>query len=147
MKVGIANVVPMEDMLFLEDGTPVDCCLNPLGVPSRRNVGESLETHMGWAARGRGLQSDDALQDYRRSGDMTPVKEAMRIAYGQDVYEEGLENIDDALLLEAAGNVVRGVPIAPPVFDGAKEGDVDASLQRVGFDQSGHSSLYDGRTG
>jgi DNA-directed RNA polymerase subunit beta len=143
----ISKVVPMEDMPFLEDGTPVDFCLNPLGVPSRMNVGQILETHMGWAARGLGLQIDDALQDYRRSGDLTPVKEAMRIAYGQDVYEEGLKDIDDELLVEAAGNVVRGVPIATPVFDGAKEGDVDDALQRAGFDQSGQSILYDGRTG
>jgi DNA-directed RNA polymerase subunit beta len=143
----ISKVVPMEDMPFLEDGTPVDFCLNPLGVPSRMNVGQILETHMGWAARGLGLQIDDALQDYRRSGDLTPVKEAMRIAYGQDVYDEGLNDIDDELLLEAAGNVVRGVPIATPVFDGAKEGDVDDALQRAGFDQSGQSILYDGRTG
>ena len=143
----ISKVVPMEDMPFLEDGTPVDFCLNPLGVPSRMNVGQILETHMGWAARGLGLQIDDALQDYRRSGDLTPVKEAMRLAYGQDVYDEGLNDIDDELLVEAAGNVVRGVPIATPVFDGAKEGDVDDALQRAGFEQSGQSILYDGRTG
>ena len=143
----ISKVVPMEDMPFLEDGTPVDFCLNPLGVPSRMNVGQILETHMGWAARGLGLQIDDALQDYRRTGDLTPVKEAMLLAYGKDVYDEGLGNIDDELLLEAAGNVSRGVPIATPVFDGAKEGDVDDALQRAGFDQSGQSILYDGRTG
>ena len=143
----ISKVVPMEDMPFLEDGTPVDFCLNPLGVPSRMNVGQILETHMGWAARGLGLQIDDAIQDYRRTGDLTPVKEAMRIAYGQDVYDEGLSDIDDVSLLEAAGNVSRGVPIATPVFDGAKEGDVDDALKRAGFDQSGQSILYDGRTG
>ena len=143
----ISKVVPMEDMPFLEDGTPVDFCLNPLGVPSRMNVGQILETHMGWAARGLGLQIDDALQDYRRTGDLSPVKEAMRVAYGQDVYDEGLSGIDDESLLEAAGNVARGVPIATPVFDGAKEGDVDDALQRAGFDQSGQSILYDGRTG
>ena len=143
----ISKVVPMEDMPFLEDGTPVDFCLNPLGVPSRMNVGQILETHMGWAARGLGLQIDDALQDYLRTGDLTPVKEAMRLAYGQDVYDEGLSDIDDESLLEAAGNVSRGVPIATPVFDGAKEGDVDDALQRAGFDQSGQSILYDGRTG
>ena len=143
----ISKVVPMEDMPFLEDGTPVDFCLNPLGVPSRMNVGQILETHMGWAARGLGLQIDDAIQDYRRTGDLTPVKEAMRIAYGQNVYDEGLSDIDDESLLEAAGNVSRGVPIATPVFDGAKEGDVDDALKRAGFDQSGQSILYDGRTG
>ena len=86
---------------------------------------------MGWAARGLGLQIDDALQDYRRTGDLSPVKEAMRVAYGQDVYDEGLSGIDDETLLEAAGNVTRGVPIATPVFDGAKEGDVDDALQRA----------------
>ena len=86
----ISRVVPMEDMPFLADGTPVDFCLNPLGVPSRMNVGQILETHMGWAARGLGLQVDDALGEYRRSGDLTPVREAMRIAYGDDVYEEGI---------------------------------------------------------
>ena len=143
----ISKVVPMEDMPFLEDGTPVDFCLNPLGVPSRMNVGQILETHMGWAARGLGMQVDEALGEYRRSGDMTPVREAMRIAYGDDVYEEGLSPMDEAHLIEAAGNVTRGVPIATPVFDGAKEADVNDALTRAGFDTSGQSILFDGRTG
>jgi len=143
----ISRVVPMEDMPFLADGTPVDFCLNPLGVPSRMNVGQILETHMGWAARGLGLKIDEALDDYRRSGDLTPVKEAMRIAYGDDVFEEGIEGMDEAALLEAAGNVTRGVPIATPVFDGAKEHDVNDALVRAGFSESGQSILYDGRTG
>ena len=86
----ISKVVPMEDMPFLADGTPVDFCLNPLGVPSRMNVGQILETHMGWAARGLGVNIDESLNDYRRSGDLTPVREAMRLAYGDDVYEEGI---------------------------------------------------------
>ncbi|MGB1768911.1 MAG: DNA-directed RNA polymerase subunit beta, partial [Paracoccaceae bacterium] len=93
----ISKVVPMEDMPFLADGTPVDFCLNPLGVPSRMNVGQILETHMGWAARGLGLQVDDALKGYRRTGDLTPVKEAMRLVYGDHVYEEGIKNMEDAL--------------------------------------------------
>ena len=143
----ISRVVPMEDMPFLADGTPVDFCLNPLGVPSRMNVGQILETHMGWAARGLGIQVDDALGEYRRSGDMTPVREALRIAYGDEVYEEGLAGMEEAQLLEAAGNVTRGVPIATPVFDGAKEGDVNDALVRAGFSQSGQSVLFDGRTG
>ena len=143
----ISKVVPMEDMPFLADGTPVDFCLNPLGVPSRMNVGQILETHMGWAARGLGMQIDDALGEYRRSGDMTPVREAMRLAYGDDVYAEGLEGMDEAHLIEAAGNVTKGVPIATPVFDGAKEADVNDSLKRAGFDTSGQSVLFDGRTG
>ncbi len=143
----ISRVVPMEDMPFLADGTPVDFCLNPLGVPSRMNVGQILETHMGWAARGLGIQVDEALSEYRRSGDLTPVREALRIAYGDDVYEEGIEGMDEARVTEIAENVHRGVPIATPVFDGAKEADVNDSLRRAGFDQSGQSELFDGRTG
>ena len=143
----ISKVVPMEDMPFLADGTPVDFCLNPLGVPSRMNVGQILETHMGWAARGLGIKIDEALQEYRRSGDLTPVREAMRIAYGEDVYEEGIAQMDEERLVEAAGNVTSGVPIATPVFDGAKEADVNDALRRAGFDESGQSISFDGRTG
>ncbi len=143
----ISKVVPMEDMPFLEDGTPVDFVLNPLGVPSRMNVGQILETHMGWAARGLGIKIDDALGDYRRSGDLTPVREAMKIAYGQDVHDEVLHDMDEERLVEAASSVTRGVPIATPVFDGAKEADVNDSLTRAGFDTSGQSRLFDGRTG
>ncbi|UWR15940.1 DNA-directed RNA polymerase subunit beta [Sulfitobacter sp. M368] len=143
----ISKVVPMEDMPFLADGTPVDFCLNPLGVPSRMNVGQILETHMGWAARGLGVNVDEALQEYKRSGDLTPVREAMSLAYGEDVYQEGITDMDEETLLEAAGNVTRGVPIATPVFDGAKELDVNDALIRAGFDTSGQSVLFDGRTG
>jgi len=143
----ISKVVPMEDMPFLGDGTPVDFVLNPLGVPSRMNVGQILETHMGWAARGLGIQIDEALGEYRRSGDLTPVRDAMRIAYGDDVYAEGIEGMDEASLLESAGNVINGVPIATPVFDGAKEADVNDALRRAGFSESGQSILFDGRTG
>jgi len=143
----ISKVVPMEDMPFLGDGTPVDFVLNPLGVPSRMNVGQILETHMGWAARGLGLQIDEALDEYRRTGDMTPVRDALKIAYGDEVYDEAFASRDEDSLLEAAGNVTRGVPIATPVFDGAKEGDVNDALVRAGFSESGQSDLFDGRTG
>ncbi len=143
----ISKVVPMEDMPFLADGTPVDFVLNPLGVPSRMNVGQILETHMGWAARGLGLKIDDALDEYRRSGDMTPVRDALKIAYGDEVYSEAFADRDEDSLLEAAGNVTRGVPIATPVFDGAKEADVNDALMRAGFSESGQSDLFDGRTG
>ena len=143
----ISKVVPMEDMPFLADGTPVDFVLNPLGVPSRMNVGQILETHMGWAARGLGIQIDEALGEYRRFGDLTPVREAMRIAYGDDVYAEGIQGMDEKSLLESASNVINGVPIATPVFDGAKEADVNDALSRAGFSESGQSVLFDGRTG
>ena len=143
----ISKVVPMEDMPFLADGTPVDFVLNPLGVPSRMNVGQILETHMGWAARGLGLQVDEALQEYRRTGDMRPVRDAMRIAYGDEAWNDGIGDMDDSALAEVASSVSAGVPVATPVFDGAKEADVNDALRRAGFDRSGQSDLYDGRTG
>lgn len=143
----VSKVVPTEDMPFLEDGTTVDIVLNPLGVPSRMNVGQILETHMGWAARGLGIRIDDALGEYRRSGDMSPLRDAMRAAYGDEVYDEGLAAMDDGRLAEAADNATSGVPIATPVFDGAKEVDVNDALVRAGFSESGQSVLYDGRTG
>ncbi len=143
----ISRVVPQEDMPFLADGTPVDFCLNPLGVPSRMNVGQILETHMGWAARGLGNSIDESLQEYRRSGDMTPVQDAMKIAYGDELYNEVFTEMSQDEFLEAADNVTAGVPIATPVFDGAKEADVDDALIRAGFETSGQSILFDGRTG
>jgi len=143
----ISKVVPEEDMPFLADGTPVDFVLNPLGVPSRMNVGQILETHMGWAARGLGESIANSLDEYRRSGDMTPVKDAMKIAYGEDVYNDATADMTDEEFLEAAGNVTSGVPIATPVFDGAKEMDVNDALRRAGLDESGQSVVFDGRTG
>ncbi|MFC3570599.1 DNA-directed RNA polymerase subunit beta [Paracoccus simplex] len=143
----VSKVVPIEDMPFLADGTPVDLVLNPLGVPSRMNVGQILETHMGWASRGLGIRIDEALQDYRRNGNMSPVREAMRNGYGDAFYAETFEGMDDEALLEHADAVRGGVPIATPVFDGAKEADVNDALRRAGFDSSGQSIVFDGRTG
>ncbi|WP_118133831.1 DNA-directed RNA polymerase subunit beta [Oceanicella sp. SM1341] len=143
----ISRVVPEEDMPFLADGTPVDFVLNPLGVPSRMNVGQILETHMGWAARGLGLTVQTALDEYRSKGDMTPVKDALKFVYGDETYADATADMSDDELLEAAGNVTRGVPIATPVFDGAKEGDVNEALAKAGFETSGQSTLYDGRSG
>ena len=143
----VSKVVPVEDMPFLADGTAVDIVLNPLGVPSRMNVGQILETHMGWAARGLGIRIDDALKEYRRSGDMTPVRDAVRYAYGDEAYEESFADRSEADFLELAGNVTKGVPIASPVFDGAKEADVNDALTRAGFDTSGQSVVFDGRSG
>ncbi|MGB0507331.1 MAG: DNA-directed RNA polymerase subunit beta, partial [Pikeienuella sp.] len=143
----ISKVVPEEDMPFLEDGTPVDVVLNPLGVPSRMNVGQILETHMGWAASGLGKTIANALDQYNRDGDLAPVNAAMENAYGADLVAEFSEDMTQDEYLEAAGNVRRGVPIATPVFDGAKEADVNEHLLAAGFDQSGQSTLFDGRTG
>jgi DNA-directed RNA polymerase subunit beta len=143
----ISKVVPVEDMPFLADGTTVDVVLNPLGVPSRMNVGQILETHMGWAAHNLGQSIEKALQGYRRSGDMTPLQGAMRVAYGDDVYESALSPMSEESFLEAAGNVIGGVPIATPVFDGAKESDVNDALRRAGLDETGQSIVFDGRSG
>ncbi|MDB6178588.1 DNA-directed RNA polymerase subunit beta [Paracoccus sp. Z330] len=143
----VSKVVPMEDMPFLADGTPVDLVLNPLGVPSRMNVGQILEAHMGWASRGLGIKIDEALEDYRRNGDMTPVRDAMKNGYGDDIYDGTFADMDDDTLIEHANTVRTGVPIATPVFDGAKEADVNDALRRAGFDQSGQSIVFDGRTG
>jgi DNA-directed RNA polymerase subunit beta len=102
---------------------------------------------MGWAARGLGIRIDEALAEYRRKGDLTPVREAMRLAYGDSAYEEHFAGLDDDALVESAAAVTRGVPIATPVFDGAKEADVNDALIRAGFDKSGQSVVFDGRTG
>ncbi len=143
----VSKVVPEEDMPFLSDGTTVDIVLNPLGVPSRMNVGQILETHMGWALRGLGVQIDEALDEYRRKGDLTPVREALRIAYGDEVFDEAFASMDEEALVESAASVTGGVPIGTPVFDGAKEPDVNDALIRAGFDVSGQSTAFDGRTG
>jgi len=143
----ISRVVPEEDMPFLENGTPVDIVLNPLGVPSRMNVGQILETHMGWACANLGRIIDDALAAYRAEGDMTPVRAAMELAYGKELIDAATEDMTPEEFLEAAENVRTGVPIATPVFDGAKEPDVNEHLEMAGLDVSGQSVVYDGRTG
>ena len=143
----VSKVVPEEDMPFLADGTAVDIVLNPLGVPSRMNVGQIFETHMVWAAANLGRMISDALDAYRRSGDLTPVKDAMKHAYGDEVYAAATSDMNDAELIEAADNVRAGVPIATPVFDGAKEADVNEFLRLAGLDESGQVTLYDGLTG
>ncbi len=143
----VSKVVAIEDMPFLKDGTPVDIVLNPLGVPSRMNVGQILETHMGWAARGLGEMIGDSLEAFEKSGEIQPVRDALRKAYGDSTYEGLIESLPEGDMLDAARNVVSGVPIATPVFDGAKESDVNEALARAGFDSSGQSELFDGRTG
>ena len=143
----ISRVVPVEDMPFLKDGTTVDVVLNPLGVPSRMNVGQILETHLGWAARNLGISIGNALSEYKSTGNMVPLRETMKIAYGEETYNASLDNFSENDFLESAENVVNGVPIATPVFDGAKESDVNEALKRAGLDESGQSILFDGRTG
>ncbi|MCR9130856.1 MAG: DNA-directed RNA polymerase subunit beta [Alphaproteobacteria bacterium] len=139
----ISKINPIEDMPFLEDGTPVDIVLNPLGVPSRMNVGQILETHLGFACKGLGRQIGEAVEAYHRDGKTTELKKALVHAYGTD---QELPESDEELA-ELGKNLANGVPIATPVFDGAREPDVVEHLKMAGFDESGQSTLYDGLTG
>jgi DNA-directed RNA polymerase subunit beta len=140
----ISQIVPIEDMPYLEDGTPVDIILNPLGVPSRMNVGQILETHMGWACRGLGKIIGEATDKYRESHDSKELRKLLGEIYGSD---EALDTSDDEQIVELSENVRRGVPIATPVFDGAAEADIVQMLKRAGLDSSGQVTLHDGRTG
>jgi len=139
----ISKINPLEDMPFLDDGTPVDIVLNPLGVPSRMNVGQILETHLGFACKGLGRQIGEAYEAYRRDGNVEPLKAKLNLAYGDD--QEMPET--DEELAELGRNLANGVPIATPVFDGAREPDIVDMLKRAGMDESGQVTLYDGQTG
>jgi len=149
----ISRILPQEDMPFLEDGTPVDFVLNPLGVPSRMNVGQIFETHLGWAARGLGKKIGDAL-DAWRSENPNPVagqppeavRELLCSVYGE-TYTDEINNRSSEQIVELAENVRAGVPMGSPVFDGAVEADVTNMLRLAGLDESGQVDLYDGRTG
>ena len=140
----VSRIVPQEDMPFLEDGTPVDIVLNPLGVPSRMNVGQILETHLGWACAGLGKQVGEAVNVYLRKGDVKPLRSKLKEIYGA---EETIQSLDDKGVVELGENLRRGIPIATPVFDGAREKDIVEMLKMANYDSSGQVSLYDGRTG
>jgi DNA-directed RNA polymerase subunit beta len=151
----ISRITPIEDMPYLEDGTHVDIVLNPLGVPSRMNVGQILETHLGWAAAGLGKQIGELVDDYQRAAragaDLEPkvltLKEKLHDVYGAAAYEEDIADMDDAELIEMSGNLRKGVPFATPVFDGAREEDICVMLEKAGLNRSGQVTLTDGRTG
>ena len=140
----VSRIVPQEDMPFLADGTPVDIVLNPLGVPSRMNVGQILETHLGWACAGLGRQVGEAVDAYMRTKDAEPLRGKLKEIYGED---ETIRALDDKSLAELGENLRRGVPIATPVFDGAREKDIVEMLKKANLDSSGQVTLFDGRTG
>ncbi|WP_025840927.1 DNA-directed RNA polymerase subunit beta [Asaia platycodi] len=144
----VSRVVPVEDMPFLEDGTPVDLVLNPLGVPSRMNVGQILETHLGWACANIGQNIGKIADDYQRTGERKlELLESLRDVYGDAVFESDIATLPNEQLLELTGNLRKGVPIATPVFDGASIPDIEDMLVKAGVDKSGQSQLIDGRTG
>ncbi|QZH74041.1 MAG: DNA-directed RNA polymerase subunit beta [Erythrobacter sp.] len=149
----ISRILPEEDMPFLEDGTPVDIVLNPLGVPSRMNVGQIFETHLGFAARRLGQQISAQLDEWRlanpdpeAAAPPSALVEKLKDVYGEQ-YHADLDSRTTEEVVELAHNLRRGVPMGTPVFDGARESDVTDMLLKAGYASSGQSTLYDGRTG
>jgi len=140
----ISRIMPVEDMPYLDDGTQVDIVLNPLGVPSRMNVGQILETHLGWACANIGRQIEDALEAYEQQGKVEAVREVLNKVYPND---GDIKALDDGQMIEMSQTLRRGVPIATPVFDGAHEADIVDMLKAAGVDASGQVRLRDGRTG
>jgi DNA-directed RNA polymerase subunit beta len=144
----VSRVTPIEDMPFLDDGTHVDLVLNPLGVPSRMNVGQILETHLGWACAALGKQVGELVEEYRRTGAaQNELLEKLRDIYGDKVYREDIAHMSTAQLTELCDNLKKGIPIATPVFDGARMDDIEGMLRKAGLDTSGQVTLTDGRTG
>ena len=143
----ISKIVPMEDMPYLDDGTPVDIVLNPLGVPSRMNVGQILETHLGWASAGLGRRVGETLDKVLRNGRINTIRKQLKTIYGKAVHDEVIAEFGDDEVIELGQNLRAGVPMATPVFDGAHEADIVDALEMAGLDSSGQAKLWDGRTG
>ena len=143
----ISKIAPIEDMPYLEDGTPVDIVLNPLGVPSRMNVGQILETHLGWASHGLGKQIASMVGEIAKTSSSLDLRDSLNNIYGKDQYDSQIAPLNDKQVFELAGNLTSGVPMGTPVFDGAREEDVVAMLGKAGLDSAGQVTLIDGRTG
>jgi DNA-directed RNA polymerase subunit beta len=144
----ISKIMPLEDMPYLEDGTPIDIVLNPLGVPSRMNVGQILETHLGWASAGLGRKIGEIVDKMKRdSGQTRDLRRMLNAVYTDRADQADLKELEDPQLLELAENLRTGVPVASPVFDGAREDDIVRMLTEAGLDSSGQVTLVDGRTG
>ena len=144
----VSRVLPLEDMPYMEDGTPVDIVLNPLGVPSRMNVGQILETHLGWAAKELGKQINELCEQYKR-GEKTieELNQKLKDVYGEKQYKREIEVLTEPEKLEMISNLKNGIPMATPVFDGAHGDDINRMLKMAGLPTSGQIDLYDGRTG
>ena len=140
----ISKIVPVEDMPYMADGTPVDVVLNPLGVPSRMNVGQILEIHLGWAAKGLGLKIGNMLRAQSKTAE---IRKFVNKIYNSSGKQEDISSLTDAEILELAGNLKDGVPFATPVFDGATEQEIKDMLKLADLPLSGQIALYDGRTG
>jgi DNA-directed RNA polymerase subunit beta len=140
----ISKITPIEDMPHMADGTPMDIVLNPLGVPSRMNVGQILETHLGWAAKGLGLKLGEMIKQQAKA---VEIKQMLQQIYNSSGREEGVEQFSDEEVVQLANNLKGGVPFATPVFDGASEAEINAMLEMAGLPTSGQVTLFDGRTG
>ena len=140
----ISMIQPVEDMPYTADGTSIDIVLNPLGVPSRMNIGQVLETHLGWAAKGLGLKIGRMLDEQRK---IAEVRGFLEQVYNTSGHREDLKSFSDNEILELAHNLRKGVPMATPVFDGASEAEIKYMLELAGLPASGQTTLYDGRTG
>jgi DNA-directed RNA polymerase subunit beta len=143
----ISKIVPIEDMPYLPDGTHVDIVLNPLGVPSRMNVGQILETHLGWACAGLGRKIGDMLTKIRRDGKVKELRKLLQGVYCDKPYKEDIADLSDDEVIELSSHLKTGVPVASPVFDGAREEDIVKMLDQAGLERSGQVTLVDGRTG
>jgi DNA-directed RNA polymerase subunit beta len=143
----ISKIVPMEDMPYTESGTAVDIVLNPLGVPSRMNVGQILETHLGWACVGLGRQIGEVLDNVRRGAKVDEYKKKLKQVYGDRAFKSEVAELTDEQMIELGENLREGVPIATPVFDGAREDDIVELLEQAGLDVTGQVTLIDGRSG
>ena len=143
----ISKIVPIEDMPCLDDGTPVDIVLNPLGVPSRMNVGQILETHLGWACHGLGRQIGETIDNLSNGADVPKLRKLIEAAYGKETYRKDIKHFDDDEIVSLAASVRSGIPVASPVFDGARQEDIVAMLEQAGLFETGQETLLDGRTG
>ena len=143
----ISKICPVEDMPYLEDGTPVDIVLNPLGVPSRMNIGQILETHLGWASASLGRQVNQMINQIKSEGQTSGLKDKLLDIYNFENHQKIIKNMNDDEILELADNLKEGVPFATPVFDGAKEKDITDLLLKSGVSKTGQEILYDGVTG
>jgi DNA-directed RNA polymerase subunit beta len=140
----VSRILPEEDMPYMEDGRPVEIVLNPLGVPSRMNVGQILETHLGWAAKGIGWKIEEMIE---KSSSPANIKKYLKDVYGDREMNKFLDTLDDDELFKVAGHLRRGVPMASPVFEGASEKGIQEMLKKAGFGATGQVTLFDGKTG
>ena len=144
----VSKIVPVEDMPYRENGKPVDIVLNPLGVPSRMNVGQILETHLGWSCTELGEKMNQLINENQKNIEKTEkIKSFLKSVYGNDLFNENIDKLSNSEFTDLCQNIKKGVPIATPVFDGAKEHDVTKMLELANLPSSGQTQLWDGRTG